>query len=913
MPSSPQSVATVTLFDYLTSNGTAVPNARVSVMLNSTKPATAITPLVTLMQTQWFTTTDPNGYWQFLLPSNTNISPANTYYTVSTPDGSYDVTLGATGPYQSTAAGTILNVPVPFAPATTPGPITISGNLTVTGVLAAASAAITGAFSAGISTISGLLTAAAGFVISGGTGATLNASGDFAGRSVTVSTGSGPYTSTSQPGTIENIWYAPAPSGTDDTVAVNAVIAACLAAGVAGSIVQFQPGLYKFNVYTDQGTGTFTALQIAKGDITLRGAGWATIFQFGSSNPGANMASISLAHPVQGVGPSYETGLTTYPLNSNTKGANTVTTTTAANAGNFAVGDSILLTGVVARNNYEMNYVVGVNAGTGVINLRYQLAKDFNSGTFTIGKITSITQQNIQFENIHCQFYWQGIIGAQIMGLRIRGCLLEQTAVNGGSNIFQFNYIRDLVIEDNDIFWQSSGANNGIDPAASSMDIRIHNNRITSNANSITIAEGCCHVSVTHNKIYCDDRSGVSNNVAIKCGGGAGNIVIANNDIFYNPTVATAPAIYDASGGTCTQVVIANNTIYLVGVTGNYAIQAASPGTIVSGNSIYSTLGGIWITGAEVEAVGNMIQLTVTGSNGITVQTNHTCRIIGNSILQAAAKAGSGILVVDDGALAVSPTIIGNKIDNFTTGVNVASLAHDPNIQVWGNNVVNCTTAYTAGAQNLLGPTTTIQGGLSISQTLGDGTVITDTGSGGGVRSILVGVGANNDQALAILNTGTGGKRWGLVASNNGSGLGGGSATIYDITDSVAAMNFASTLNTSNLAFATSKDRRISKQAPAFAASPAPDPTAGEIFAMAALTGNVTVANPVNSAQGQRILFIWTQDGTGTRTVTYSGTNWRSVGIAAQNTGATTVTIDEAVCVDGTIWRVNRLVTGQTV
>jgi hypothetical protein len=106
---------------------------------------------------------------------------------------------------------------------------------------------------------------------------------------------------------------------------------------------------------------------------------------------------------------------------------------------------------------------------------------------------------------------------------------------------------------------------------------------------------------------------------------------------------------------------------------------------------------------------------------------------------------------------------------------------------------------------------------------------------------------------------------------------------------------------------------RHSKQSPVFNAAPAPNATLGEIYAMAALTGNVVVANPVNVAQGQRLKFYWTQDGTGTRTVTYGGANFRSTGIAAQSTAASTVTIDEAECIDGTIWRVTRLVTGQTV
>jgi len=42
---------------------------------------------------------------------------------------------------------------------------------------------------------------------------------------------------------------------------------------------------------------------------------------------------------------------------------------------------------------------------------------------------------------------------------------------------------------------------------------------------------------------------------------------------------------------------------------------------------------------------------------------------------------------------------------------------------------------------------------------------------------------------------------------------------------------------------------------------------------MAAFTVAVTVTNPVNAVQGQGLLLIWTQDGTGGRAVTYSGTN----------------------------------------
>lgn len=62
---------------------------------------------------------------------------------------------------------------------------------------------------------------------------------------------------------------------------------------------------------------------------------------------------------------------------------------------------------------------------------------------------------------------------------------------------------------------------------------------------------------------------------------------------------------------------------------------------------------------------------------------------------------------------------------------------------------------------------------------------------------------------------------------------------------------------------ATSKDWRISKQSPAFNATPGARPDPGRDDAMAVLTGAVAVASPVNSAKCQRLLFFWTQDGTG--------------------------------------------------
>jgi hypothetical protein len=166
MPSTPQVVATVILFDYLLNDaGAPIPNARITVLLNSSKPTTTISPPTSVALTQLVTTTDANGYWQFSLIPNANLNPANTTWTVQTPDSSYDVTLGSVGPYQSTALGTIVNAVVPLAAATSSvtGPLTVAGLLTaLAGLAVTGNEAISGNLSVGGTFTPSAITVAAG-------------------------------------------------------------------------------------------------------------------------------------------------------------------------------------------------------------------------------------------------------------------------------------------------------------------------------------------------------------------------------------------------------------------------------------------------------------------------------------------------------------------------------------------------------------------------------------------------------------------------------------------------------------------------------------------------------------------------------------------------------------------------------
>jgi hypothetical protein len=135
--------AVVTVFDDLyDSQGNPLADETIHIRLN-TNQATSITPLTILSPTQVTVTTNSAGRWTTTLVPNTNISPANTLYNVSTSLYSYDITVGATGPYQSTAVGTIVNTPQALTAATSSitGPLTVSGlltalaGLTLTGLL----------------------------------------------------------------------------------------------------------------------------------------------------------------------------------------------------------------------------------------------------------------------------------------------------------------------------------------------------------------------------------------------------------------------------------------------------------------------------------------------------------------------------------------------------------------------------------------------------------------------------------------------------------------------------------------------------------------------------------------------------------------------------------------------------------
>jgi hypothetical protein len=89
------------------------------------------------------------------------------------------------------------------------------------------------------------------------------------------------------------------------------------------------------------------------------------------------------------------------------------------------------------------------------------------------------------------------------------------------------------------------------------------------------------------------------------------------------------------------------------------------------------------------------------------------------------------------------------------------------------------------------------------------------------------------------------------------------------------------------------------RQTRTYAAALTPNPTLGEYVEIAALTGNISIANPTKLAKGLRLTFRFLQDGTGGRTVTFGSAfkhGWADTG----NTANKQSTISFAF--DGTNW-----------
>ncbi len=242
------------------------------------------------------------------------------------------------------------------------------------------------------------------------------------------------------------------------------------------------------------------------------------------------------------------------------------------------------------------------------------------------------------------------------------------------------------------------------------------------------------------------------------------------------------------------------------------------------------------------------------------------CQVSADNIF-AAGGGTTGIIIGD--TTTVTGTVIFTKVQNCTTAAI--------NFKNDGGSFVQCLSFQTSGPAFIGTPNTDT---LALIQV-----------KGGGTSPLL-----RIPTVLDVFN--------GRVAVHGGNAV-----RLYSAADSgFAEFSFDGTQVVDTWPLFVPALRRT-RQAKSFATPETTDPTQGGVVSMT-LTNNLTVNNPTQTNAGQEILYIWTQDGTGGRTVTYSGGNFAAGGVAAMTTTLNTTTLDHFVC-DGTKWRIKSRVTGQ--
>jgi hypothetical protein len=403
-------------------------------------------------------------------------------------------------------------------------------------------------------------------------------------------------------------------------------------------------------------------------------------------------------------------------------------------------------------------------------------------------------------------------------------------------------------------------------------------------------------VSVENCMVYGNgNKAGVSYSSQVDRGGmvvfAANAITLRNGSItncLFFSNIYHGLSLMTAAGGTLQQYTITNCQSFSNGLgdavnqADGFTISAASGGTMdhlsVTGclaraNSrcgiLVDTVGQVILTTNMVDANGGFTVGSQAGTGICVLNASPQCLVANNTVTNHTTQAATGISIFNvtvTDAQVFHNIVIGNTTPITDAGTRTTQAGNKTNITDNSYAIV--------GAVNVTGVITSIGAAAALRVGATDGTQGQIALSGGATFFDFLGA--------ITFRTITGGTTAAMVLGTAGS-------------------------------LTASRDLRLTKQAPAFNAAPTPDASLGGIYEMAALTGAVNVGNPVNAAQGQRIRFYWKQDGTGGRAVAYTGSNWRSVGIAAQVTTLNTYTIDEAECLDGTIWRVTRLVTGQTV
>lgn len=513
-----------------------------------------------------------------------------------------------------------------------------------------------------------------------------------------------------------------------------------------------------------------------------------------------------------------------YPLTSLVSGQTSITTVTAANAGNFAAGDWVITSAdtcttsclVVAGAQFpvELNRVVSANGSTGVIVLATPQSQNYS--TAYIGKVSGSVRQNIKVSGLILQgadpWFINCTDGVEFEDVQF---IVDSSLIMGNKASYANpNAVSNMVMRNSSFDFYpptATSANfNTFELPQNNSSKMLYDNVSFRVLNGLGFGEFIQKTKIqnsTFNLLGTDSSNGALSPTGYDIQFGPNNTI---NSQSTNATIlqdSFSQTNYNWLSG---KIKIFNNVINSYSTTGTTSVVMVSlPDTQVTHNTIIAGPAQVAISmQVRGQGAGNISNTTLIPTNvisGNTLICNATTSLgcllavgpylsndggvnSGNTLIGTNSSA-SGLVLSDNGSsMGGSISISGNSYSGFTNNAVVlspafhpGSLLSDPFLGIVTPKRITATAGMT-----VTGPSSIFSGSTSALRVID-----TDTGSGFKVPfTVDNGSSAGTDIDFQLRNLTSGGKSFYLGAGATGSSLNAGSVYLYDQTDSFAIWNF---------------------------------------------------------------------------------------------------------------------------
>ena len=413
---------------------------------------------------------------------------------------------------------------------------------------------------------------------------------------------------------------------------------------------------------------------------------------------------------------------TNYAFNSAIRGATSITTTSAGDAGNFSAGDVAYFTGGVAVDGSytisNMSKVVSANATTGVIKLQDPITSDLPYGSGIANFISDLTTNAAVLETISFQDMTLSTPNSpfnpnSVYGLTINNVRIPETE-QYTAGLFAGQWIAKLNVQ-----------NSEISSNTTQVTVDSYVNFSTNNHMRIPVPYGSFSFKGGTNTTVEGSEWGLFCGSGIVLQGSMPTVTFEKNVVAeacpVNGSSADSPTItlnYVATSlANAYNWLIQNNSItssafYELGTNNG---NAGPPNTIISNNAINH----VGQTGVATQSVllygpvkfiGNRIYTTSPGNTGGFIMNLGTPTAAGgaltdienNDFVQSGTDNRIGLQITDPGSAVTNILKVqNNRFVNVSTGIYMPGSGNPtnlPNAQFWNNSFDGVTAPYNPAA-----------------------------------------------------------------------------------------------------------------------------------------------------------------------------------------------------------------------